>query len=58
MHPKKQNQDSISASEAMAMNRKDRRRLGKINGVKILGSSTAHLKQKPHALTTFTGKKI
>jgi hypothetical protein len=51
---------TLTPEEAMAMNRKDRRRLGKMNKVKIMGSRTDHLKkdQKPHALTTFTGKKI
>lgn len=41
------------------MNRRDRRALGKLNGVKILGSNTDHIKEKdkPFALTTFTGKK-
>jgi hypothetical protein len=44
----------------MALNRKQRRYLGKINGVKIVGSNTDHIKEKdkPFALTTFTGKKI
>jgi len=48
----------ISSQDAMKLNRADRRKLGKVNGVKIMGSRTDHLKQKPHALTTFTGKKI
>lgn len=50
--------NSLSAQEAMSMNRKERRRLGKLNKVKIWGTNTAHLKERPHALTTFTGKKI
>ena len=47
----------ITPQELMAMNRKDRRRIGKLNHVKIWGTNTAHLKEKPHALTTFTGIK-
>lgn len=41
------------------MNRHDRRRLGKENGVKIMGSNTDHLKgkEKPFALKTITGYK-
>lgn len=55
---KETSSNSISASEAMSLNRAARRKLGKTNKVKIMGSRTDHLKQKPHALTTFTGKKI
>jgi hypothetical protein len=60
MNPQTNNQQdkTITAEEAMAMNRKMRRILGKKNGVKITGSNTAHIKNKPYALTTFTGEKI
>lgn len=48
----------ISHDEAMKMNRKTRRALGKMNGVKIVGSNTDHIKKdKPYALTTFLGHK-
>ncbi len=50
--------DRISGYDAMKLNRAARRKLGKANGAKIYGTNTAHLKQKPHALTTFTGKKV
>ena len=50
--------DRISGYDAMKLNRAERRKLGKANKAKIYGSRTDHLKQKPHALTTFTGKKI
>ncbi len=41
------------------MNRSERRRLGKLNGVKIPGSNTDHIKEedKPYALKTITGHK-
>jgi hypothetical protein len=56
---KPQQNRTISQEEAMKMNRRDRRRLGKENGVKIVGSNTDHIKpeDKPFALTTFTGKR-
>jgi len=49
----------ISHEDAMKMNRAARRRLGKENGVKIMGSNTDHIKEKdkPFALQTFTGIK-
>jgi hypothetical protein len=51
---------NISHSEAMHLNRKDRRKIGKANKIKIFGSNQAHVpeSQRKHALTTFTGKKI
>lgn len=55
---KENSSNHISSQDAMKLNRADRRKLGKVNGVKIYGSRTDHLKQKPHALTTFTGRKI
>lgn len=49
---------TISAADAMKLNRANRRKLGKMNGVKIMGSNTDHLKtKKPYALLTFTGIK-
>ncbi len=55
--PQVNNEKTISQEEAMGMNRHARRVLGKINKVKIMGSNTAHIKEKdkPFALQTITG---
>lgn len=54
----KENSNNISGYDAMKLNRAERRQLGRANRAKIYGSNTNHLKTPPHALTTFTGKKI
>lgn len=48
----------ITGFDAIKLNRRERRQLGKANKAKIFGSRTDHLKTPPHALTTFTGRKI
>lgn len=59
MNLPQKNNNQISHEDAMKMNRHDRRRLGKMNGVKIMGSNTDHIKEKdkPFALQTITGIK-
>lgn len=53
-------QNKLTANEAMALGRRERRLLGKINGVKIPGSTKPFVKnenKKQWGLTTFTGIK-
>ncbi len=59
MTPNKPEDNQISADEAMHMNRHERRALGKLNGVKIMGSNQPYVKgkEKLYGLKTFTGIK-
>jgi hypothetical protein len=52
--------NSLTPQEAMQLSRKERRILGKINGVKIPGTNLPYIKGETplFALETFTGKRV